>query len=61
MGKGGGVWREPVTDHVISGPMRGAAKENLNRWRRQTDMVTLRLNRPSGANSVKNLCTMQVC
>ena len=52
------------TDHVTSGPMRGLI-ENFNWWgwktdkqinkqtKKQTNMATLWLNRPSGAQSVK--------
>ena len=42
------------TDHVFSGPMRNH-EEKLNplaQTGRQTDMATLLLNRPSGANLV---------
>ena len=48
---------KPGTDHVTSGPMRGL-KENCSRWQNthpdiQADMVTIWLNRPTGADSMK--------
>ena len=52
---GGGTNERPGTDHVIWGPMRGLEKKMhpMAQTDRQTDMVTLWLNRPSAANSVK--------
>ena len=53
--EGDGPMRGLGTDHVISGPMRGAKKLHpmAKQTNSQTDMATLRLNWPSGADSVK--------
>ena len=54
VGREGGPMRGLGTDHVFSGPMR-SLEEKLNPMAhtgRQTDMATLLLNQPSGANLV---------
>ena len=60
---GGGLTNErPGSDHVIWGPMRGLEK-NCTRWRKQThrhtDMATLWPTRPSGAELVKIIVTLE--